>query len=255
MSLLVPSAVNYPSPLNYVRWAMKDPAPEGNAYISCEVDWATMGGANKAVAFNLQQNATQGFSQIVALVVDNSNCGADVQFVFTDSGDTLTVPAYSPKVICPVFTASRTFYLVSQLDSQEVLTSDVTRFLVCNFMPPPIAVPTSLEQSIAAVGGIDMATASTVLVPATISGTLEGLVLTLGVNASNSGNGTWQVVDGNAIVLAEGSIAVSSGAKVNLTLFNNNNMRVRFANGLFVTCTETAVLGAIIAANAYYRTP
>lgn len=255
MSLQVPSAVNYPSPLNYVRWAMKSPAPEGNAYISCEVDWATMGGASKAVTFNLQQNATQGFSQIVALVVDNSQCGADIQFIFTDSGDTLSVPAYSPKIICPVFTASRTFYLLSALDSQEVLTSDVTRFLICNFVPPPIAVPTSLEQSIAAVGGISMATASTPLVPGTVSGTLESLFLSLGVNAANSGDGTWAVLDGNGVLIAEGAISVSSGNKVNLTLCNLSNIRVRFANGLFVACTESAVLGATIAANAYYRTP
>jgi hypothetical protein len=116
-------------------------------------------------------------------------------------------------------------------------------------------VPTSTEQNTAAPAGIDMATATTQLVPATVSGTLEDAFIFAVGNATNSGNGTWSLQDGTGKVIAQGGISVSSGQKVNVTLFQLTGGAVRFTNGLKLICTETAALGVTINCNLYYRIP
>lgn len=255
MPLQLPAAKNYTSPLVAVpvRWTL--PPREGPKMIVCEIDWGTMGGPNNCVSINLQNNATLEFSQIVALSVDNSQCGADVQFIFTDTAETLTIPAYSPKSIVPVFTNQTQFFVVTGLNSQAVESADVTTFSIHNSVPPPIAVPVSTEQNIANVNAVDMGTATTQLIPATVNGTLTGAQLNLAMNATNSGNGTWSLQDGTGKVIAQGAVSASSGNKYNLTLFSQMGMNVRFTNGVKLVCTQGAVLGATINGNLYYRTP
>ena len=255
MALQVPAAKNYASPLVAVpvRWTL--PPREGPKMIVCEIDWGTMGGPNNCVAVNLQNNAALEFSQIVALSVDNSQCGADVQFVFPDTAETLTVPAYNGKVIVPVFTNQVQFFVAAGIDSQVVEPADVTTFSIHNSVPPPIAVPPSAEQNIANVNAVDMGTASTQLIPAGVNGTLTGAQLSLAMNATNSGSGTWSLQDGTGKVIAQGGVQVSSGNKYNLTLISQPNMNVRFTNGVKLVCTQTAVLGGTISGNLYYRIP
>ena len=107
MPVTVPPAINYPSPLLSQPDRYMQVPPEGARMIPCEIDWGTMGSGGTLItsmSINLQNNSTKTFTQICSLAVDNSACCSDVQFVFPDTAETMTIPAYTPKCIVPVFT-------------------------------------------------------------------------------------------------------------------------------------------------------
>ena len=252
MPVKVPNASNYMNPLVsvFARWQV--PPTEGPRMIQCEIPWGTDGGPNNSVNVNLSNNAVLNFSQIVALSVDNSQCGADIVFYATDTQETLTIPAYSPKSICPFFT-NQTQFNVFALG--EVLSSDVTRFSIHNSVPPPISISVTQEQNLTSVGPVDMGTAATQVIGTTVNGTLENIHLNMAVNAANSGNGTWNLTDGASKLIAQGAVSFSAGNKYNISLYDADGINVRFSGGLVLNCTETAVLGSLINVNLYFRTP
>lgn len=268
MPLVVPPAVRFPNPLASLPDPWKeDSPPEGPRLIPCEVLWSSMGGAGaqKCIAFNVTGGGTgspNDFTRIAALSVDNSQCGADVQFVFTDTMDTVTIPAYSPKVIVPVFSQAKDFFLLNQ---GGLLSSDVTRFILHNTMPPPLAVPTSQEQTVAAIAGvaIDGTTKNTVAA-APAQGTL--IAGNLSFSTTVSGTGHWgaqfTIQDGNGKVLgsAFGSGEFTSDQIQNALIWNVSQVNLRFTGGLFVQqALPYGALGAadqgFYAVNLYYRTP
>lgn len=258
MPFQVPEAVNYPSPLNAVptRWG-NDPN-EGPKIINCEVDWGTMGGTSKTVAFNLQNNATLNFSQIVALAVDNSGCGSDLQFSFPDTETTISIPAYAPYTVIPVFTNQTQFYLQSPNSESE----DVTRFAILNSLPPPIAVPTTQEQSVASSDAFDATTSGTRQLVATgISGTLEAMDIEgfIGSTGSNAATTTIQLKDGlgNVVHSFTGGTYSNSlnGSFSNISVARLTDLRVRFQSGLVLSWTNVTTNTMFLASNLYYRTP
>jgi hypothetical protein len=232
------------------RW---DQAPvEGSKLIPVEVDWGTMGGASNCVSFNLQNNATLNFSQIVALSIDNSACGSDIEFVFPDTTETLSIPSYSPKTILPVFTNQTQFWLSCPSAQSE----DITRFSILNSMPPPIAVPTTQEQNIASVQSIaGDAVAATPIISASVSGTLENVFLNWYGSGVSASNANWQLIDGSNNVLGSGVQQTISGAKTVNTALILSDVRIRFQNGVSLKVTLAAAAGSLFSANLYYRTP
>ncbi len=147
MPISIPPAIKYPNPLASLPdyWQQDRPPVEGPRQIPVEILWGTMGGSGsqKCIAFNGYgggQGSANAFSRINALSVDNSACGCDVQFIFTDTSQTITIPAYSPYIVIPVFTNRVDFYVLTK---GTVLSDDQTRFSVHNTLPPPIAVPTT----------------------------------------------------------------------------------------------------------------
>jgi hypothetical protein len=202
MALNIPPAANYQSPLISVPTRSGAGPVEGNKLIVCEIDWANMGGPSNCVSINLQNNATLNFSQIVSISCDNSACGADIQFIFPDTLETMTVPAYTPKLIIPVFTNQTQFFVSSPNAEPE----DVTRFSILNFIPPPIAVPTTQEQNTASGAGINSTIAGTTqLTASTISGTLENVYITW--FCSNAASCTWALENGAGKVIFSGEVA------------------------------------------------
>lgn len=263
MPLTIPPAVNYQSPVMPLPDMWMGNPPEGAMMVPCEVLWASMGGAgsNKCIAFNLAQNAPQTFSRIAALSVDNSKCGADVQFVFTDTGDVVTIPAYSPKIIVPVFSRDTKFFL---LNANPLLSGDVTRFIAHNTMPPPLAVPVTQAQNIIAVGAQDIAAGTTALLAAGNSGTLENGVVTI---TSQAGGGSFlarfEIQDGTGKKLASFAWSHTNTAgtdwAVTAIAWQISQAHLRFSNGL--NLVQTILSGAasanqnFISTNLYYRTP
>lgn len=254
MPFQVPNAVNYPSPLNAVpsRWA-SDPV-EGPKIINCEVDWGAMGGAEKTLNFNLQNNATLNFSQIVALAVDNSECGSDIQFSFPDTETTISIPAYAPYTIVPVFSNQTMFYLSSPNAESE----DVTRFGILNSLPPPVAVPTTEEQQFANSYQADITSSGSLqLIPTSVNGTLENVMIACDIydtSVGTSGTVVMTLKDGKGNVIARGSAATFATA-ANVSLFQGQMLRVRFQNGLVVQWTSVSIVNGALTANAFYRTP
>lgn len=259
MPFQVPNAVNYPSPLNAVpsRWA-SDPV-EGPKIVNCEVDWGTMGGAAKTLNFNLQNNATLNFSQIVALAIDNSGCGADLQFSFPDTETTISIPAYAPYTIVPVFSNQTMFYL----SSPNAKAEDVTRFGILNSLPPPVAVPTSQEQNTSNNNAINGgANGTTNLITAGISGTVENV--SIGWWSGSLASSTWMLKDGDGNILASGQgvggnsdPTAGMGGSGFVNLLNFENVHLRFNNGLdfIVSGSSGGGVQQTYVANILYRTP
>lgn len=260
MPLTLPPLQNYPSPIvsQVARWA--NPPAEGNRMVPCEILWGTMGGSGalKGVNVQLDNNNEINFRQIVALSVDNSGCGADVTFVFQDTGDTLTIPAYAPKTICEVFTNATSVAVIAGFQSEVVLATDVTRFILHNSLPPPIAVPISEEQNVASVAAAVADGATPVqLVPVGTNGTLEGIsVYRASPAAGIAGPAAqaWAIQDGTGKTFASGTFAGGNLSSWNVLLLNMTNVRYRFSNGLaFVQSGGN--LGGTYSINTPYRTP
>ena len=255
MGFSVPVAANYSSPLNAVPIDWINPPVEGPKAIQCAITWdAAESGPNKAVYVNLQNNAPLNFSKIRALVFDNSMNGSDVQVTFPDTETTVSIPAYTPYAVIPVFTNQTGFYI----ESTNALATDKTSFMILNTLPPPIALPTTQEQNFDVASGIDAHLSGNVqLVAAGINGTLEacqcaGFIVSAGVGASIDVT----LEDGNGNVIAFGVKGANSSSFENIDLFSLQDIRVRFQNGLkLVWTTVGGPTSCFLGANVYYRTP
>lgn len=255
MPLTIPPSVNYPSPLLAVPSRLGRKPPEGRKSVPVEIIWGTMGGAEKCVNFNLQNNATLPVTQIVTLQVDNSACGADVQYIFPDTNETVSIPAYSPYVVVPVLSNLQQFFVVSP-NSQ---TGDATRFQLLNFVPPPVAVPPTTAQLAAVDSEIPIVNGTTQLVPSTVSGTVEGCAI--GATLLNAFALAYQVTFTIADGLGKnilGSGFYMPGTISNVTAprsFALPNLNVRFEQGLILTQAGTGTPDGTLFVNLYYRTP
>lgn len=252
MPFTIPPFVQYQAPLFPLRALWENTPPEGPMFVSVEVDWAvTTPPAAPAVQVALSGNSPVAFSQIVALAVDNARCGADVQFIFTDSGFVLVVPAYCQGVF-PVFTNALMFYIVG---GSNVAAGDVTTCQVLNSMPPPVAILPSQEQSNASVAGMNLAVNGTAtIVPAGVTGTLTGFVLVISGDSTSGGECNFALVDGTGRTLWNQTINFPAG------LYNQTvpatGIRVRFFNGLNAVITGTSgITAGNVAINAFYSVP
>jgi len=252
MSITVPPSVNYPNQLisSPCLWA-KNPS-EGSRFVPGQIAWGSMGGTNKCVDVNLYGLGAQTFSQIAALSVDNSGCGADVQFIFPDTQQTYTVPAYTPQCVVPVFTNTTNFYIYSP----NSLSGDITNFAIHNDVPPPISVPTTQAQNVAANSAITLAAGTTQIIPAGTTGTLENLAITVGVQtASVSFNFLLVLQDGSGKVLAAVNAVGNSGGTLNALILALQGIAVRFQNGVSLIITGSGNPGGTVDCNAYYKIP
>jgi hypothetical protein len=256
MPVIVPPAVNYQSPQVAVPIKVGQEPTEGRKLINYEVTWASMGGASNCVAINLSNNAALNFSQIIAISIDNSACGGDVQFAFPDTEETTVIPAYTPKTIIEVFTNATQFYLIGE----GVATEDITRFSILNFLPPPISVPTTEEQNTASVSPIVITTptsGSTQIIATNVNGTLEAAYVYAQLSAptGNNCNLSWTLQDGTGKVIAQGVDDRGAGSNPVDVLFDGNPLRVRFSGGVVFNWTASGQGGGNAYVNLYYRTP
>ena len=266
MPINVPPARNYPRPIASLPdpWSTTNP-PEGPRLIPLEIMWTSDGGVDQSVAFDVTSGgpgSPNSFTRVAALSVDNSKCGATVRFIFLDTQDTVTIPAYAPKTIVPVFSNSTKFFVIAE---GTVLTEDVTRFQVHNTVPPPIAVPISQEQNAATILGVECDGSSILeLLPAGTNGTLEGGV----VQMSSTINGTafsttgYTLEDGDGRTLGVWTWAMTGEegdgtTPENALVWTATGIHMRFTNGLFIQ--QSTIYGTVdvdqvyLNANFYYR--
>lgn len=267
MPVTIPPARKYPGLLKMVPDPWAKAPPEGPQQIPIEVNWddipvSVTGSNSKAVVFPLYGagGSTQQFSRCAALSIDNSACGADVQFVFPDVSDTLTIPAYSPKVIVPCFSNAQDFYL---LNVGELISGDKTRFSMHNSMPPPLAVPISELQNVAASAGIVVDGTSNNVVLAAGNGTLDSLQISFSntILGASAYLASFRVRDGANRTLGLAQLSGDSSTDIleNGLIFNMTGMNLRFSGG--ISMQQTLITGAItagqsyVSVNALYRTP
>lgn len=264
MPLTIPVSRNYPSPLTAIPSLMQDEPIEGRKQIPAEIIWGTaagqMGGTTKTVAFNLQNNATLEFSQISTLKVDNSKCGADVQFIFPDTSEVLTIPAYCPLAVVPVFSNSKQFY-VTALNS---VNGDTTRFQALNYQLPPVDIPVSTGQSITSNGTFDFpmnAGGTALFVAATISGTITNVsIFASAIKMAAAGRQVGVLLDGGGNILWEVNVALAAVADdtraLNVLAASMGGLNIHFSGGLlFGSAAGGAVpVGGNWNVNVQYRT-
>lgn len=228
---------------------------EGRGSITFNIDWSEpIAKGLEAVNINLQNSATLEFSQICGLVIDNSNCGADLDFIFPDTDVTVSIPAYAPYTVLQVNTQQVQFFV----RGLGIINGDVTHFSVLNYAPDPIAVPITIQQLTASVGSIAIdGAAVTPIIPAGVNGSIRGFNVNAAVNtAAGAYNDLFTLSDGAGMVIWQGNLAGPAGAQsVNGPLVDLSNLNVRFENGIYMTQTGGFVVGGTIDVNLFYRVP
>jgi len=253
MPISIPSFAQYQAPLPPLRGLWNRTPVEGDRFVSAEIDWLTTTGGNNAVQFSLSGNSPVALSQIVALFIDNSRSGADVDFLFPDTGFLLTVPAHVQGLF-PVLTNALTFYAIAS----SPVAGDLTVLQALNSLPPPIPLIPSASQNHAGVANITLGTnATTAIVPAGITGTLNnGSINVVLNNGASIAQAQIDLIDGAGHVLWSTIVVAGASQQQNLT-YSLAGLAVRFQNGLSVRVSGTTFSGnnSVVTASVYYSTP
>jgi len=227
-----------------LRGLWNNAPPEGDKFISCEIDW-TVSPPGNAVQFALSGNSPVALSQIVALVIDNGRCGADVTFLFPDTGFELTVAARAQGVY-PVLTNALMFYALGA----TAIAGDVTILQVLNSMPPPVAILPSITQNHASTGSVSPVAGTVPVIAAGISGSLQSISLTLDLTAGAAAGILGVALnDGAAHGLWFTQVTVPASTTQNF-IFNPTGLNTRFINGVNMVLTVTPV-GAFSSGSVY----
>lgn len=224
---------------------------EGDRYVNAELDWLSSP-PGSAVQFQLAGSSPVALSQIVALAVDNAASGADVQFIFPDSGFVLSIPARTSGV-WPVFTNALMFYA----SAPAAIAGDRTVFQAFNSMPPPVPIPASQAQNHASTAGIAAVNGSTQLVPVGVSGTLNLVNGTITMWGGAGGGETCQLslIDGRGITVWQNFFTIAANGFLT-TPFDAPGLAVRFANGLSLLISNSNLSGGSnVVLNVYYSQP
>jgi hypothetical protein len=249
LPLSIPPFNQYQSPIVPLRGLWNAPPVEGDKFITAEIDWLVTT-TQQAVQFAVSANSPVAFSQIVALAVDNSRSGADVDFVFSDSGFVLTVPALNQGVF-PVFTNGLMFYAISQ----NAIEGDVTTFQVLNSMPPPTYINPSIEQNHASVSGIALTNGTTPVVPAGVNGTLNTVSIVVSyIAGAATEQASVNLIDGTGRLIWATEVVAAADAAQSIP-FNLVGLALRFVNGLSILISSSSLTGGYIVANLYYSQP
>jgi hypothetical protein len=250
MPISIPAFDQYQSPLVPLRGLWNRKPAEGDRYVNAEIDWKVTTKSD-AVQFSLSGNSPVSLSQIVALAVDNSRSGTDVDFIFPDSGFILTVPAHN-QVVSPVFTNALMFYAVAT----GSVAGDICSFQIMNSMPPPIPIAPSADQNHATVTGIAVTNGTTQIIPAGVNGTLNLFSLSFPVTqGASAGIASLILADGAGHTVWNGVINVPASSVQNFQ-FTLPDLSLRFFNGLqFIVASSSLTAGTPAVVNVYYSVP
>lgn len=247
MPLIVPPFTQFQGQLVPLRGLWHKRPAEGDYFVNAEIDWGSQN--TIAIQFSLSGNSPVALSQIVALYVDNRRCGVDCDFQFPDSGFLLTVPAHAQGLF-PVLTNALMFYAIAS----GAAAPDVTVVQILNSIGPQIALVPSQQQNSNSVIGIGIAAGTTPIVPATLSGTLNTLSLSIDLTGGTGGNMTVLIQDGTGATLWAGIVTDAASGQQNIPI-NLTGLAVRFKNGINLVIVGGGTLTGFVDANVYYQTP
>lgn len=254
MPPITPPTMNFTDPLPAFPIDTYNEPREGKKCIPLEITWANVLATGKsAIQFNFQNNTTLEVSKISGLVVDNSQCGSDLDFIFPDNPVTITIPAYAPYTVLDVHSNQQQF----AVKARGAISGDITFIQLLNFAPPPVAVPITVQQKTAAIANASIINGGpTPIVAAGVNGTLQGLNVSFAtVTPPANFNANIVIKDGNNnIIWAGNAVGITTGAN-GAELISINGLNVRFQNGLTVTITGAAAASGTYSINAYYITP
>ena len=251
----IPASINLGQLPTAIPSIMFKAPKEGPKSVPYKINWSVPIARNvDCVSINMQDGGTLEFSQICGLIVDNSNCGSDLDFIFPDTDVTISVPAYTP-YICLQVNSQQVQFFVRGL---AILPGDFTSFSVLNYPPAPVAVPLTKQQQIAGVSNITLdGAAITQLVAATINGTLQNLNVSAAFTKPAAPfNDLIVIRDGTGKTLWAANIAADSTMPGWTGLIGDlQNISMRFSGGLQLVQTGGGAPGGTLNAMAYYVTP
>lgn len=250
----IPASMPLGAPIIAIPSTVYDPPKEGMKSVPFQITWSRpIARSLDTVSVNLQGNSTLEFSQICGLIVDNSNCGASLDFIFIDSDVTISIPAYAPYTVVQVNSRALEFYV----RAIGPIATDVTSFSVLNYAPAPVAVPVTVEQQTAALSSISAnVAATTAIVPAGVNGTLQDFAISFGIAVpAAASNAIGTLTDGTGRVIARVPAYVNTGQSVNQVLLDMTDLAVRFTNGINFTVSGLLIPTGEFAVNLYYRLP
>lgn len=230
---------------------LKEPR-EGRKSVPYTIAWARPISRNvDTVSINMQDGGTLEFSQICGIVVDNSNCGCDLDIIFPDTDVTVSIPAYAPYTCLQINTQQVQFFI----RGINCLAGDVTALSILNYAPAPVAVPITRQQLRAGISNLALdGVAVSQIIPVTVNGTVQAFTVNCsGPKPTVSFNNNVQLRDGSGAIMWSGNIAQdisSAGFVVNLA--DVNAVALRFAQGLQLVQTGGFAPGATLNASVYY---
>lgn len=255
MPITIPAFAQFQAPLVPLRGLWNHRPKEGDRFLNAEIDWPALaaGATQSAFQFNIGGNSPVALSQIVALYVDNTRCGGDLDFIFPDSSFSLSVPAHDQGLF-PVLTNALMFYAIGI----GATLGDMTILQILNTMPPPIAGLPARQQTQGSALNVSLGGASTTqIIAASISGTLEAINISGSANGPASGGpgtGVLSVIDGSNAVLWTQAFSVANNQTQSINV--NLNLQKRFIGGLRVTmATVAGGLTGSAGVNVYYTQP
>jgi len=199
---VLPPGIDSPYRGNYASLPVVTlkPPSEGNRTVPVIILWQRDGQSpSYTIHFNARAQQVVSLSQIAALHIDNTQCGATINVVFPDTNFNLQLGPNS-EGFYPVVTNSLEFY--AYIDSAP-LAADRSVIQVLNFLPPPIEFGS-------AGGGLTAGTVRNVGTAAPLAGgpiTDQGTVsLTVPLTINFGGTGG---ITGNA---ALDNLSASSGS-------------------------------------------
>lgn len=251
LPITLPPFAQYQGPLVPLRGLWNAKPKDGDRFVNVELDWVTATGGKSSVYINCASSSAVPLSQIVALYVDNSRCGSDIDFLFPDSAFQITVPG-NAQALFPVMTNSLGFYATAPAPA----AGDVTIVQICNSMPPPIPLLQARSQNADASVGVSVATNSTtVIVAAGINGSLNAFSIGGGVTGgASAGAVTLTLQDGTGKKLWQSSFTTPASVRDTLQA-SLSGLDQRFVNGISLIVSAATNLTGTIVCNVYYTTP
>lgn len=251
----IPASMNLGQLPNAIPSIMYKEPREGLKSVAYGIDWSRpIARGVDTVSINMQDGGTLEFSQIAGLMIDNSNCGSDIDFIFPDTDVVISIPAYAPYTVLQVNTQQVQFFV----RALNPLAIDRTDFTVLNYAPAPVAVPITVQQQIAQASNVNITGAvTTTLLAAGISGTLRGFQLNAAwTGAAANFNNLLQLRNGPAgAILWSGNVAGTTTEPFSGVLVDLDNISLRFSNGLVLQQSGGFTVGGTLNAIAYYVRP
>lgn len=227
---------------------------EGAKSVAYTIAWATAISRNvDTVSINMQDGGALEFSQICGLIVDNSNCGCDLDFIFPDTDVTVSIPAYAPYTCLQINTQQVQFFI----RGINCLSTDITAISVLNYAPNPVAVPITVQQQTALAGNVPIDGIGTAILLNNVSGTLRGLAINAAWNGAVANfNNLLRLRDGaGGAILWSGNIAGITTSQFNGPLVTLENISRRFSSGIVLEQSGGFAVGGTLNCNIYYVTP
>lgn len=251
----IPASMNLGQLPTAIPSIMYKEPKEGHKSVAYDIDWArAIARGVDTVFINMQDGGTLEFSQICGLIVDNSNCGSDLDFIFPDTDVVISIPAYAPYTCLQINTQQVQLYV----RALQPLAVDRTDFMVLNYAPMPVAVPITRQQQIASIENetLDGVSITDIVLPG-VSGTIQNLQLNVAFpQPSVSFNNLLEIIDGDGSVVWAGNVAAQDTSDgLTTALAALNGVSIRFNNGIRLRQIGGFAPGGTLNVIVYYLTP